>query len=546
MDSKIPDWAGSVQQLAWAGVLLGLSACTSYTNEPSAGTAETSAISARRASDLYVVDCLVPGQLRVVGGRTYPTPRRPTRMTAAECETRGGEYLLYDRANDDAALEQWMGLAQGGDAEAQMHVGELYERGAGGEPDYSSAARWYRNAADQGNSRAQLNLARLYESGLGVEQNTLQALNWYRQAWGLTSDSLIYQSAMDREVIRISAELETELARKDLEIESVEARLAQEQIASGEDRTQQSAKILELENILADVQAERGETEQKLAALPVLFRAPSTEEDSNPVEPPASAQPDNARFGNFYALLIGVQNYDVMDDLETPLNDINRIGNILETRYGFSVHRVADGDDAAILGAINDLRQTLGETDNLLLYFAGHGVRVGAGSGERGYWLPSNAELAPRDTFWVPNEQIVGHLQLLKARRVLLVSDSCFAELLAEDGRYLFLGTQVPDYSNEELLEITLRQRSRLLMSSGDDRPVLDSGGYGHSVFARAFLETLEANDRILAAPALYAKLNDRVTELAATNGFEQKPQYKTVTSAGHEMGDFFFVPTNK
>ena len=28
---------------------------------------------------LQIVDCLLPGQVRVVGGRTYLTPRRPTR-----------------------------------------------------------------------------------------------------------------------------------------------------------------------------------------------------------------------------------------------------------------------------------------------------------------------------------------------------------------------------------------------------------------------------------------------------------------------------------
>ena len=44
-------------------------------------------------SDLYIVDCLLPGQVRQVGGRTYLSPRRPTRTTAADCRIRGGEYV---------------------------------------------------------------------------------------------------------------------------------------------------------------------------------------------------------------------------------------------------------------------------------------------------------------------------------------------------------------------------------------------------------------------------------------------------------------------
>ena len=30
-------------------------------------------------ADLYVVDCLLPGQVRQLGNRTYLTPRRPVR-----------------------------------------------------------------------------------------------------------------------------------------------------------------------------------------------------------------------------------------------------------------------------------------------------------------------------------------------------------------------------------------------------------------------------------------------------------------------------------
>ena len=40
---------------------------------------------APQVQELQVVDCLLPGQVRVVGGRTFLTPRRPARTTAADC-----------------------------------------------------------------------------------------------------------------------------------------------------------------------------------------------------------------------------------------------------------------------------------------------------------------------------------------------------------------------------------------------------------------------------------------------------------------------------
>src|SRR5512134_2033212 len=63
---------------------------------------------AAQVQALLVVDCLLPGQVRVIGGRTYLTPRRPTRTTAADCAARGGEYLAYDRADYRSALEVWL------------------------------------------------------------------------------------------------------------------------------------------------------------------------------------------------------------------------------------------------------------------------------------------------------------------------------------------------------------------------------------------------------------------------------------------------------
>lgn len=152
-----------------------------------------------KRSDLEIVDCLLPGQVRQLGNMSYLTPRRPLRTTVAECSIRGGEYVAYDRADLKSALRIWMQAAQAGDAEAQTNVGEIYERGLGVEPNYEAAALWYQKAADQGYSQALFNLGTLYEQGLGVPQDRLKALNLYREAWGVPEDSIIFASAAERE-----------------------------------------------------------------------------------------------------------------------------------------------------------------------------------------------------------------------------------------------------------------------------------------------------------------------------------------------------------
>lgn len=71
----------------------------------------------------------------------YLTARRPIKTTAGDCEIRGGEYVAYDRANYASALKVWLPQAQQGDAEAQVIVGEIYEKGLGGLADPALAAQ---------------------------------------------------------------------------------------------------------------------------------------------------------------------------------------------------------------------------------------------------------------------------------------------------------------------------------------------------------------------------------------------------------------------
>ena len=129
-------------------------------------------------------------------------------------------------------------------------------------------------------------------------------------------------------------------------------------------------------------------------------------------------------------------------------------------------------------------------------------------------------------------------------KRVLVVADSCYSGLLSTDPSYLFLNDKV-SYS-KEYIKFKLPKRSRLLLSSGGDQPVLDEGGGGNSVFARAFLDELEANQGILSSPELFSRIRKRVEVAAAKNKFVQTPEFKSIKGAGHEVGDFFFVPRAK
>jgi len=498
--------------------------------------------------DLEVVDCLLPGQVRNLGNSTYITPRRPVHTTASDCRIRGGEYVAFDRANLKTALKVWMEAAEAGDAEAQNNVAEIYERGLGTEPNYEAAVIWYQKAAAQGNSRAQFNLGTLYEQGLGVPADKLKALNLYRQSWGLAEDSVIYQSAATQQQQAMIADLQKQLAEKDSKLALLQKQLTQQegQLAKAPPAQRDPAMVAEVASLkkwIADLQAERKTSSVQMASISQLRTptAPTTIQPSASLALSESRTVQGMQFGRFYALVIGNQNYRMIDKLSTPINDVQRAAKVLSEKYGFTVQVLEDANDVSMLKALNDLNAQLKPEDNLLIYYAGHGEKLQTGKQETGYWLPVNADPPPQDTYWVPNEQITAHLGRLPAKRVLVVADSCYAGLLSSDPSYLFVDSKV-GYTMD-YMKFKLPKRSRLLLSSGGNDPVLDIGGGNNSVFARAFLEEIEANNGILAAPELFSRIRKRVSAMAANNKFVQMPEFKSIKGAGHEVGDFFLVP---
>ena len=541
MTPPSPGATSCLMLMAWA-----LLAAPPFAAAGSAGIA--------RREDLEIVDCLLPGQVRQLGAMTYLSPRRPTNTTAADCRIRGGEYVAFDRADLKSALKVWLPAAQAGDPEAQTAVAEIYERGVGGAPDYAAAVFWYRKAADQQYARALFNLGTLVEQGLGVDQDKLAALDLYRRSWGLPEDSVMYRSAAREQEETLRAELVKQIAEKDGQLqllrqqldtlqhtlEALQRERAAAPAVPPSAAAASQAQIAALEQWIAQLQSERNAGSGRLAQLSAL-RSPAAGPAPARLAPSGDLRSvGSLSFGRYYALIIGNQHYEIIESLQTPLNDAERTARILEDKYGFTVQVLTDSSDVAMLKALNDLNDVLKPEDNLLIYYAGHGARLQSAFQSAGYWLPINAEAPPKDTFWVPNEQVTAHLARLVARRVLVVADSCYAGLLSADPSYLFAGSggYTPEY-----LAFKLPKRSRLLISSGGDEPVLDTGGGANSIFANAFIAELESNRSILPAPQLFARLSARVAAVAAQNKFIEKPEFKSIKGAGHELGDFFFVP---
>jgi hypothetical protein len=228
------------------------------------------------------------------------------------------------------------------------------------------------------------------------------------------------------------------------------------------------------------------------------------------------------------ALLIGEADYQGgIPKLDSPLKDVREIGKLYREQFGYEVRTLPNADKATIVRELNRLIMESGPNDSVTVFYAGHGHVVEKTG--RGYWIPSRAS-ADDPTGWISNQDIGKVLQNIRARQVLLVSDSCYSGTLASDAK-LRAGEVLADPA------AVLARRSVTVLTSGGEEPVADAGKDGHSVFAWHLLRTLSTVEQWSQGAQVHQRLADVVQQ-----DFPQEPQYGAAIGAGHERGgDFLF-----
>jgi uncharacterized caspase-like protein len=235
-------------------------------------------------------------------------------------------------------------------------------------------------------------------------------------------------------------------------------------------------------------------------------------------------------FGRYRALVIGNGTYREMPKLNTAVADARAVAATLERDYGFQVELLEDATGYEIKSSISRLRRSLTENDNLLVYYAGHGVLDR--EAEAGFWLPVDAE-RDSDANWIANDYLTRNLRAMSAKHVMVVADSCYSGTLVR-------AAPAAVRSGRERTAWLARmagKKSRTALVSGGLEPVTDSGGGGHSVFAKAFLDALAENDGMIDGQALFTRIQRPVILNS-----DQTPDYADIRRAGHDGGDFLFA----
>jgi hypothetical protein len=234
----------------------------------------------------------------------------------------------------------------------------------------------------------------------------------------------------------------------------------------------------------------------------------------------------NFSYGNYYALIIGINNYRSIGKLKSAVNDATVIASILREKYGYKVEMLIDCTRNEIIEALVDFRKKLTNKDNLLIYYSGHGILDK--DADEGYWLPVDAT-KNSESNWISNTSLTSSIRAMQAKHVLIVSDSCYSGKIM---RSVNVSIGVGD-----TLKRLSEKRARIVMTSGGLEPVLDSGGADNqSVFSSAFIRALNENNGIESGTEIFAKVRNSVIRNS-----DQTPEYADIHKAGHDGGDFIF-----
>jgi hypothetical protein len=253
------------------------------------------------------------------------------------------------------------------------------------------------------------------------------------------------------------------------------------------------------------------------------------EEPAVIIEEPAI--PKNIDFGNYHALIIGINDYKYLPKLQTAVNDAQTLADVLKKNYGFNIKLLINPNRTDIITYFSHLRQTMTNKDNLLIYYAGHGWLDK--QAEEGYWLPVDAT-QDNEANWVSNATITSSIRALSAKHIMVIADSCYSGSLT---RGLHFNQKTPDY-----LSRMAKRTARVVLSSGGLEPVEDRGGENnHSVFAAALISTLQENSSVLDGTELFSKIKRPVMVNS-----DQMPEYGDIRKTGHDGGDFLFVFSKK
>lgn len=213
--------------------------------------------------------------------------------------------------------------------------------------------------------------------------------------------------------------------------------------------------------------------------------------------------PNNAKatggFTTGHAVVIGVANYRNASPLpDAVLNDAQDVAAVLESNAycGYdarNIHLLLDGDATLdrIRAALASVARTSGADDTVVIFFSGHGARLGDPADLESALLPVECDARKLDATSLCEPEFSAALQRFTAQRVLVLIDACHSA-----GAGSFKGGRAGEplalgYSEKSLARLAQGTGRVLIASSRATEESLVFPNARNSVFTSHLLDAL-------------------------------------------------------
>ncbi|MBL0177429.1 MAG: caspase family protein [Ignavibacteria bacterium] len=258
------------------------------------------------------------------------------------------------------------------------------------------------------------------------------------------------------------------------------------------------------------------------------IRIQAVDKSNNKTDTTIIVQKSDSSFikGTYHALIIAEEEYTNprYQKLKRPAQDARNLADVLIDMYHFdepNVRLMFNPKRRDIYSAFDTLEYKLTEDDNILIFYAGHGLfeeKTG-----QGYWIPCDAD--ENKSTWISNGAIRDALKAIMAKHVLLISDACFGGSIFNDMR----GTTL---NLEALVQRRYAKRSRKAITSTGYEETSDV-----SVFMEVLLAALKNNtEEYLDMWKLFVSVTEEIETRT-----HKEPQYRSIKDLPDDGGDFVF-----
>ena len=359
----------------------------------------------------------------------------------------------------------------------------------------------------------------------GDLKNEHQILN----DWAKTFINSMESTFFNKSYLALS-ELSYPLLKKETAVASADdnskLKILAEQKAKEQQRIADETRIKEQQRLavemaeISKLRAEAEEAKRKQAELEEQLKIAKQQNQTNS----ASAITTMA---NRKALVIGNDSYKYVTKLLNAREDAKSIASSLAS-VGYQVTLKLDLNEKELKAALRVFSSQVQGGDEVMFFFAGHGVQLGAAN----YLLPTDiggeSEAQVKDEA-IQLQRILDDMTEKKAKFTLAMVDACRDNPFKSAGRNI---------GGRGLAPTTAATGQMVVFSAGSGQQALDRLGIydknKNGVFTRTFLKEMQKSG--VSIDRIVKNVRNEVAELAKTIGHEQVPAiYDQV------LGDFYF-----